>query len=104
MEEELLREAANPQYGLWWLSCVDPFIGLLIAPEDKRPGGDSFRGVVIVEADGPFSAIHKARELGIRFNGLEIRAWGPAPLGTWKAEYYNRLLSHEEAHLAEGLG
>lgn len=101
--EELAHEAANPQHGLWWISCVDPFVGLLIDPEDKRPGGDSFRGIVIVEADGPFSAVKKAQGCGISFEGLEAAIYGPAPAGTWKAEYHNRMLSHEEAHAAEGL-
>lgn len=102
--EEELYKAASPQHGLWWISCVDPFVGLLIPSEDKRPGGQSFRGVVIVEADGPVSAVKKAQDAGVVFNGLEATIYGPAPVGTWKAEYHNRMLSHEEAHLAEGLG
>jgi hypothetical protein len=102
-DELLLQEAAQPQPGLWWLSYLDPSIRAEIPEDEQRLGGRSFLGVVIVEANGAVSAGVKSSQLGAN-PGDEARIYGPFPLGTFLREYHNRLLDHEEAHAAEGLG
>ena len=79
---------------MFWLSYCYP----------NRPEGQQFIGVVIVQAEGFFHAVKKARDLGISPGG-EVR--GEVLHHDWVEEFQsrgllNRLLSRQEldeAHL-----
>lgn len=78
---------------LWWLSFVDPDV--VVAPEDRKPGGPSFLGVVIVAAVGAIGATGAAWACGANPGG-QIQASGPFPWDAVEPKWMNRLLSRED--------
>jgi hypothetical protein len=93
--EELMFVGPKP---LWWLSFVDPDLG--IPPEEQVPGGPSFLGVAIVEAAGAIGAVRRAHELKINPGG-EVACAGPFERESWDPSWWNRLLSKTEL---DGMG
>lgn len=77
-------EIAQGYLGLWWLSFADP----------KKPSGNTFLGVVILEAFGGADAIQRSHEMGLNPGG-EVQAFRvdweghPVPLR-------NRILQRDE--------
>ena len=77
-ELEALLGFAGPREDdpLWWLSFCDP--AKTPPPEQQRPGGPSFLGVVITQAPSLEAAITRSHMLGVNPGG-EIGSVGPIP-------------------------
>jgi hypothetical protein len=78
---------------LWWLSFCDP--AKTPPPEQQRPGGLSFLGVVITQAPSLEAAITRSHVLGVNPGG-EIGTVGPIPAGYIAAGWRDRLLTAED--------
>lgn len=76
---------------LWWLSFADP----------KRPRGLQFLGVAIVEADEFIPAVERAIKDGINPGGDVKGARVPEFLPRPPSNYVGRLLTRDEATVAE---
>jgi hypothetical protein len=79
---------------LWWLSFCDP--AKAPPPEEQRPGGPSFLGVLIIQAPSLAAAITRSHVLGVNPGG-QIAIKGPIPARYIAQEWRDRLLSAAEA-------
>lgn len=73
---------------MWWMSFCD----------SARPAGSRFLGVIIVEAPDSHQALVRTHALGVNPGGELL--CGSTPILP-AAEYLDRLLTKEEATLAE---
>lgn len=78
---------------LWWLSFTDP--AKTPPPDEQVPGGQSFLGVVIVEAPTLEDAITRSHLLGANPGG-EVAVMGPLTPGSIGEEWRDRLLTADE--------